>query len=68
MCHEDYKYALFNDCQDNPKLASSIHFEIKHHNVYTVEKKKKYLTSYNDKKYFKSPLESLSFGHKNIPT
>ena len=67
MDHEDYKNSLFNQEHETIKIAKTVHFQTKHHNIYTVEKCKKYLTPYNDKKYFASSLQALSFGHKDIP-
>ena len=67
MIHDHYKDSLLNQ-NDNVKIASTIHFQVKHHNIYTVEKNKRYLVPFNDKKYFFDSFKSLSFGHKDIPT
>ena len=66
MEHNDYVQSLLCENPTNDKLATSTHFEIKHHKIYTVEKSKKYLTPFNDKKYFTSATSCLSFGHKDI--
>ena len=67
MNHEQYKDSLFHQDHDNVKLAKTVHFQTKHHRVYTVEREKKYLTAFNDKKYFYSATKCLSHGHKDIP-
>ena len=65
MDHQDYKSALFKEIE-NTKIAKTIHFHTKHHQIYTVQREKKYLTPFNDKRYFVSPTHALSYGHKDI--
>ena len=65
MTHQDYVDALFEE-DEKIRLVETVHFTTKHHTIYTVGRKKKYLTPFNDKKYFINPTSCLSFGHKNI--
>ena len=54
MTHQDYVDALFEE-DEKIRLAETVHFTTKHHTIYTVGRKKKYLTPFNDKKYFINP-------------
>merc|ERR1711983_238574 len=63
--HEDYKQALFST-KKRMKIASTWHIASKNMKLFTVKRSKKYLSTYNDKYFFKSSFRKCGYGHYRL--
>lgn len=63
--HEDYVEALFS-IKKRMRTASTWHIASKNLKLFTVQRQKKYLSTYNDKYYFKSTFRNCSHGHYKL--
>lgn len=63
--HEDYVEALFS-IKKRMKTATTHHIASKNLKLFTVKRVKKYLSTYNDKYFFKSPFDNCSYGHYEL--
>ena len=63
--HDDYVEALFS-IEKRMRTATTWHIASKNLKIFTVKRNKKYLSTYNDKFYFKNNLKKCSFGHYKL--
>ena len=64
--HKNFAETLFN--RDKDKTISYYSIRSKKHKLYTKKEQKKFLSAFDDKRYFLNETESLAHYHYNIPT
>ena len=65
MNHEDYKSSALSE-SPKIKVAKTTHIVSNKHNLYTVDRIKRKLSCYNEKRYMENMYMSMSHGHYKL--